>query len=117
MSGFDGAPGHVLEFERVGGSAQIPGASTFGERAEAAVVQTDVGVVDVAIDDVGHRIADRLVTQLIGRGNQRVQIAALGTEESNDIGFVERVPCRCRVDQRIGAHAVGAAWPALPILR
>src|SRR5208283_4206490 len=54
---------HFVEFEIVCGAPQILGPAALRERAETAMVEADVGVVDVSIDDVGDRVAHRLATQ------------------------------------------------------
>ena len=90
-SRFYRAARHLFEFEIVGRPAQVLGTAAFGKRAETTVVQADVGVVDVAIDDIRNRVAHRLAAQLIRRGDHLVEIAAFDTEEANDVGFGERV--------------------------
>src|SRR2546422_1937688 len=46
------------------------------ERAEAAVLDADVGEVDVAVDDVRHDVADLPAAQLVGDEREGVQVAA-----------------------------------------
>ncbi len=53
------------------------------------MIQADVRVVDVPVDDIGHRVAHGFVTQLIGRGRHLIQVAALDAEEPNDVRFGE----------------------------
>ncbi len=48
------------------------------ERAERAVLDADVGEVDVAIDDERHQVADLPPAQLVGGAGERLQIAAAG---------------------------------------
>src|SRR6185437_9130941 len=45
-------PRDLLQIQQVAGAAQRPRAA-LRERAEAAVIETDVGVIDVAVDHVG----------------------------------------------------------------
>src|SRR6202034_2214903 len=87
--GLDRTARYLVEFEIVGRAAQIVRSTAFRKRAEATVVQTDVGVVDVPINDVGDRVADRLMTQLVRRGDNLVEIAAFDTEQAHDIRFVQ----------------------------
>ena len=51
------------------------------EGAKAACFDANVGKIDVAIDDVGDHIADGLGAQLVGGGEHRQQIGAVGLEE------------------------------------
>src|SRR3546814_3231042 len=56
ISGLRGAPPHLLEIEHIGWTAQVL-RRPFRKGAEAAFVKADIGVIDIAVDDVGHRIA------------------------------------------------------------
>ncbi len=60
--GFYGATRYFPEVEVVSGAAQIRGAASFRERTKATVIQADVGVIDVAVDDIGDRVADGFLT-------------------------------------------------------
>src|ERR1022692_2431374 len=84
---------HFVEFEIVSRAAQILGPAAFRERAETAVIQTDVRVVDIAIDDVGNRIAHRLATQAVRCGNYLIEVATLDADEGHDMSFTHRAPC------------------------
>ena len=53
------APRDLVEVEVVGLAAQVLAQLALGEGAELAAEVADVGVVDVAVDDVGDRIAAR----------------------------------------------------------
>ena len=55
--GFRRAPLDFLQAEIVGFAAQIGGEFALGEGAELATEVADIGVVDVACDDVGHGVA------------------------------------------------------------
>src|SRR5262249_41251773 len=48
-----------------------------GEGAESAGLDADVGEVDVAVDDVADFVADLSASQLIGGGQQGVQVPAV----------------------------------------
>src|ERR1022692_1667184 len=100
---------HFVEFEIVSRAAQIFGPAAFRERAETAVVQTDVRVVDIAIDDVGDRIAHRLATQAVRRGNYVIEVATLDAEEAHDMSFTQRMPCASRLDDRFDSRSAIAA--------
>ncbi len=45
--------------------------AALGEGAELAAVGADVGVVDVAVDDEGHHVADARGPQPVGGGRER----------------------------------------------
>ena len=51
------------------------------EGAKAALLNANVGKVNIAIDYVADHIADGLGAQLVGGGEHRQQIGALGLEE------------------------------------
>ena len=67
-----GAVGDLVEGERVGVGVGAP----LGERAEPAADVADVGEVDVAVDDVGHLVADRLAAQVVGQPDRPARAAA-----------------------------------------
>ena len=60
VPGFLRAPHDLLRGEVVGRAAQVGRELALGEGAEAAAEVADVGVVDVAHDGVGDRVADDL---------------------------------------------------------
>src|SRR5882672_9044817 len=76
------------------------------------MVQTDVGVVDVPIDDVGDGVADRLLTQLVRRKDDRIEITAFDAKEANDVRFDQRMACARRVDDRGDSQPGAAALPS-----
>ena len=51
----------------------------------------DVGVVDVAGDDVAHRVADTSRAQVVGRRADGGEVAPARLEQSRDVVLVERV--------------------------
>ena len=72
LPGLAGAARDLGEVEVVGRPAQMLGEPALGEGAEAAAEVADVGVVDVAVDDVGDPLAADLLAQLVGlRGRPR----------------------------------------------
>ena len=46
------------------------------ERAKPAPGVTDVGEVDVAVDDVGDSVADRVASKAVGKAGQRLDLGA-----------------------------------------
>src|ERR1700736_5741084 len=54
----DRAARDLVELEVISRSAQIRGPAALRKRTEPAVVQADVGVVDVPVYDVGDGVAD-----------------------------------------------------------
>src|SRR3546814_15045734 len=80
ISGLRGAPPHLLEIEHIGWTAQVL-RRPFRKGAEAAFVKADIGVIDIAVDDVGHRIANHLPPQFVGRtGDERSEERRVGKE-------------------------------------
>ena len=66
--------GHLLEPEEVG----VGFARAAAEGAEFAAHKTDIGEIDVAVDHVGHQIADQFAAQGVGGHQQTEQVVALG---------------------------------------
>src|SRR5262245_53569944 len=70
----------------------------FGEGAEATFEITDVGVVDIAGDDVGNDVTIAGLPQRVGRRADRSKLVAAATKQPHDVGFPERVadlsPCQ-----------------------
>src|ERR1017187_4892383 len=93
----------------VGWTAQIPGAAALRERAEAAVIQTDVRVVDVPINDIRDRIADRFVTQLVRCGDNLLEIATFDGKEAHDVRLNQPLPGTRRPDNGTDPRRVAAA--------
>ena len=87
-----GAVGDLVERERVGVGVGAP----LGERAEPAADVADVGEVDVAVDDVGDVVADRLAAQVVGQPADLAQQVALGGHQGQRVlvGQVARVASR-----------------------
>ncbi len=72
--GFHGFLRHLLEAEKVG----VCLARAAAEGAELAAHKTNVGEIDVAIDDVGHEVADEFAAQSVGRDQQSEKVVAVG---------------------------------------
>jgi len=62
-----------------------------GEGAEPAADVTDVGEVDVAVDDVGHLVADGVLAEVIGEPDHLLQEWPLGGHQGQSV-FVGEVP-------------------------
>ena len=60
-----------------------------GEGAERAAVGTDVGVVDVAVDDVADDIAARRAAKRIGRGDDALIVGVARREQPYDLRRVQ----------------------------
>ena len=73
-----------LEREVVRAAAQVVVQLAFGKGAEAACVAADVGVVDVAVDDVGDDVAVRLRAQRIGGGADFVDLGSARRKQPHD---------------------------------
>src|SRR6202050_1776715 len=73
-----------FQLEPVGRPAQLSGAAPLGEGAESAVIQADVGVVDVAVDDVGDLLAHRGAAQATGAAYHRAESRPLNRKERDD---------------------------------
>ena len=57
------------------------------EGAELAAVSADVGVVDVAVDDVGDGVADAARAQRVGRAADGCEVVAARREQRDDVGL------------------------------
>jgi hypothetical protein len=67
-----------------------------GEGAELAAVGADVGVVDVAVDDVADRVADALGAQLIGGPADGREVRPRAASNSATIPVIEPIPWATR---------------------
>ena len=67
------------------------------EGTEAAVLDADVGEVDVAVDDVGDHVAIGLPPERIGGGHQRQQRRAVGPEEARALVDADLAAGQCLV--------------------
>ncbi len=79
------------------------------EGAEPAVLDADVGEVDVAVDHVGHRIAHGFAAQVVGRGEQREQLVARRLQQARPLGHRDLVAGESALQNR--AHlGTGQRW-------
>ena len=94
------AVGNFLQREIVRTPAQVLAHLAFGEGTELAFERTDVSIIDVACDDVRHRVAAGFPTQRIrGRTNRGVIVIAR-FEKAHDFVFGERVAGACSIQYR-----------------
>ena len=80
VPGFDGAALDFLEAQIVGPAPQVVAEFALGEGAELAAEMTDVGVVDVAGDDVTNIVATCLRAQSVGRLADSVKVLAAASK-------------------------------------
>ena len=79
VPGLLGAVGDLVVGQRVGVGVGL----ALGEGAEPAADVADVGEVDVAVDDVGHLVADGLAAQVVGQPHHLAQQVALGASSGS----------------------------------
>ncbi len=97
------APGDLGQRQVVGPVARAGLGGGLGEGAEAAAVGADVGVVDVAVDHVGHGLAASAPAQLVGGGDHRFSRCAAGCEQPDDVALRERGAARRAGQDRVQA--------------
>ena len=93
-----GAVGDLVQGQRVGVGVGAP----LGERAEPAADVADVGEVDVAVDDVGHLVADGVPAQVVGQPDHLLEQRPLGGHQGQRVlvGQVAGVLLRGRQGSR-----------------
>ncbi len=72
----------LLQSQIVGLAAQILARLALGEGAELAVEGADVGVVDVAVDDIGDGVAVDVAAQFVGGRADRRKVVAARAEQA-----------------------------------
>ena len=77
LPGFDCFLRDLIGLEKI----RITLARAAAEGAELASDKTDVGEVDVAIHDVGDKVAGKFGAQQVGGGEQAEQVIALGVSQ------------------------------------
>ena len=77
------------------------------ERAELALEVADVGVVDVAVDDEGDRVAVLLPAKRVRCLDHGAEVVAPGPDQADDLGFAELVAVDGAVEN--GLHVGGRA--------
>src|SRR3954453_10588467 len=75
----------LVERHEIGRPAQVGGQLALGKGTEAASEVADVGVVDVARDDVRDGVAADLPAKLVGGSDDRGEVATAGAEELGDV--------------------------------
>ena len=60
-----------------------------GKRTEGAAIAADVGVIDVAVDDVAHAVADGFAAQRIGFSADPMKFVAATGKQALDLHFVK----------------------------
>ena len=115
LPGFPRAALDLLVGEVVGPTAQVLGQLALGKRAELALEVADVGVVDVAVDDVADGVAVDLGPQRVGGLHDGVEVIAPGADEADDRVLLEIVSgARPGEDVRhVGRHVRRPALDAL----
>ena len=90
LPGLDRAVDHLVDVQDVGVAAQVEALGPAREAAEAAAEVALVGVVDVAVDDVGDRVAAAARAQGVGHLRDRLDLGPAGAEEPLDLGHPRR---------------------------
>src|SRR3954452_5679389 len=91
----------LVQRDEVRAAAQVLGELALRECAEAAAEVADVGVVDVARDDVCDGVAVDLAAEPVGRAEDDLYVWSSGAEEGRDVVLAELV-LRARPRQRLG---------------
>src|SRR5439155_18225636 len=87
VPGFHGPSGDLVHGQPVRVGVPLP----LRERAEPAPDVTDVGEVDVPVDDVGDIVADGVAAYVVGDAGQRVEVRAVaGEEDQRQVVAVEQ---------------------------
>src|SRR5262245_53592939 len=86
---FRDAPGDFFERQIVGFAAFRMRRTAFGKSAKRAAIRADIGVIDIAIDNVAHRIAARCLPQLVSRLAHEIEFLASRPEQADQLLFRE----------------------------
>ena len=86
IPGFRGPPADFGKVEPVSRTAHGPG-TALGKRAEAASVEADIGIINVAVDSIRQRVACRFLTQPVGQRENGQKVLIFRIEQGFDIGF------------------------------
>src|SRR5690606_37510109 len=87
LPGFDAARRDILRADIVGPATQVFALLTLGKRTELAFEIADVGVIDIAIDDIAHRVAVDRLAQLVGLRHHVREVQPARVEQACDIRF------------------------------
>ena len=88
------SPGDLAKIEIIGLVPMPEIVPPLGESTKFASVSADVRVVDVAVDDIGHAIADAGLSQVICGAAHGCEIRAAGVEQGFDLGLPGRATIR-----------------------
>src|SRR5208283_4412633 len=99
LPGFLDPPLDLREIEIIGPPAQILAELALREGAELTAEIADVGVVDVAGDDIADRVAIDPTAEPVGGVADGGEAFAARGEELDDIGFAKRFASRSAVEQ------------------
>ena len=78
-----------LEREVIGRAAQRLMRLALGEGAELATIGADVGIVDVAVDDVADDVAARRPAKLVGCGDDAAVVGVARREQPHDLRRIQ----------------------------
>ena len=99
LPGLDRTTGDLAGLQQIGGAAEVLGEAPLREGAEATAEIADVGVVDVAADDVGDVVADTVAAALIREPRQERDLGAARVEQRLGVFEVEQLlgfgACEC----------------------
>src|SRR6185295_87209 len=95
----------LVEAAVVGLLARLEAVAALGEGAEPAAVGADVGVVDVAVDDVGHGLPAARGPERVGGAAHRGEVAPARLEQPRDLGFAEAFALRRAVEDALQLRA------------
>src|SRR5262249_21277050 len=84
------APHDLVQIEVVGPAAQVFAELALRKGAELAAEIADVGVIDVAGDDVADRVAVDLAAQIVGGGADPVEFPTARLEQPHDVSLGQR---------------------------
>src|SRR5215470_5902731 len=91
-----GSAGDFLKREIIGPTSQMVMKFTLGKCAEATGIAANIGIIDIAIDNVGHNVATHLCSQFVGCSADLVLFRTTCDEQpDNTIWF--KPPSCCRV--------------------
>ncbi len=82
--------GDLAQVQQVGAAPQVERQRALGEGAELALEGADVGVVDVAVGDVGDLVAHGLQPQAVGHRGHGPDLGAPGAEQGDDLVLAHR---------------------------
>ncbi len=85
LPGLPGPVDDLRDVHQVGLAPQVQAARPLGEGTEPAAEVAEIRVVDVAIDDVGHGVADRPTPELIGGPGHRLDLGPPRPEQHRQL--------------------------------